>query len=440
MSGELGAAPWWLLVLGAIGALSIGATLLNLFTAIGERPGSARTTHDSSVDTDDFLVGLSGLINAPLQKGGYARLLNNGDEFVPALLEAISRARRSVNFMTYIWMPGTLSDRIFDALIERAAAGIEVRVMVDGLGGFRARNLRVAELRAAGGHWAWFNPPRFGKLTRIYRRNHRRAIVIDGEIGFTGGMAVDDKWLGNAQDPDHWREAMVEVRGCIAGNLQSAFTQLWSNVAGEMLVGPAFFPTGYPEDPPSGGAGEPISWHISVISSPSGEAHPLRQVFWLSIQAARRTVYITNPYFVPDDVMAAALMERARAGVDVRVLVPNENIDIPFIRWASHGHYDRLLAAGVRIFEYQPTMIHSKLMVVDARWSVVGSANLDVRSKELNQENVLGIRDAGLARQLEDVFMRDLESAVEVDLHTWRRRPVWHRVPERIALLFEEQF
>lgn len=440
MLGDLAGAPWWLLVLGAIGVLSISATLLNLFTAIGERPGSARSTDGSPVGTDDFLVGLSGLINAPLQKGGYARILNNGDEFVPAMLEAIAGARRSVNFMTYIWLPGTLSDRFFDALIERAAAGVEVRVMVDGLGGFRARNRRIAELREAGGRWEWFNPPRLGKLTRFYRRNHRRAIVIDGEIGFTGGMAVDDKWLGHAQDPDHWRESIVEVRGCLAGNLQSAFTQLWSNVAGEMLVGPSYFPTSYPPDPEHADPAEPISWHVSVISSPSGEAHPLRQVFWLSVQAARRTVYITNPYFVPDDVMAEALMERARAGVDVRVLVPNENIDIPFIRWASHGHYDRLLTAGVRIFEYQPTMIHSKLMVVDGRWSIVGSANLDVRSKELNQENVLGIRDAGLARQIEEVFLRDLDSAVEVDLDRWRRRPRWHRVPERIALLFEEQF
>jgi cardiolipin synthase len=439
MLGDLAGAPWWLLALAAIGVLSISATMLNLFTAIGERPGSARTTDGAGVGSDDFLVGLSGLINAPLQKGGYARILNNGDEFVPAMLEAISGARRSINFMTYIWKPGKLSDQIFDALTERAAAGIQVRVMVDGLGGFRTRNTRIAELREAGGKWVWFNPPRFGKLTRIYRRNHRRAIVIDGEIGFTGGMAIDDKWLGSAQDPDHWRESMVEVRGCIAGNLQSAFTQLWSNVAGELLVGPDFFPTSYESDP-GPDPGEPISWHISVISSPSGEAHPLRQVFWLSVQAARQTVYITNPYFVPDKVMSAALMERARAGVDVRVLVPNENIDLPIIRWASHGHYDRLLVAGVRIFEYQPTMIHSKLMVVDGRWSIVGSANLDVRSKELNQENVLGIRDAGLARELEQIFMRDLESAVEVDLERWRGRPMWHRLPERISLLFEEQF
>lgn len=436
MLHDLAAAPWWLLLLAGVGVVSVVATVLNLFTAIGERPGTARATSQADVGSDEFLIGLAGMVNAPLQKGGTARLLDNGDRFLPAMLDAIAGARRSVNFMTYIWAPGRMSDRIFDALIERAAAGVEVRVMVDGLGGLRARNRRIAELREAGGRWAWFNPPRFGKLTRVYRRNHRRAIVIDGEIGFTGGMAVDDKWLGDAEGPGHWRECMVEVRGCIAGNLQSAFAQLWANGTGEMLVGPDFFPAG---DPSPQGPGEPISWHVSVISSPSGEAHPLRQVFWLSVQAARERLYITNPYFAPDDVFHDALAERARAGVDVRLLLPNEHTDVPVVRWAAHAHYDSLLAAGVRIFEYQPTMIHSKLLVVDGRWSIVGSANLDVRSKELNQENVLGIRDAGLGRQVEEVFARDLEHADEILLDAWRARPLWRRIPERLSLLFEEQ-
>lgn len=439
MIEAISGAPWWILVLAAVGVLSVVATFLNLFTAIGDRPGRASITDSCSVHSDDFLLGLAGTVNAPLQKGGTARVLNNGDEFFPAILEAIRAAERSVNFMTYIWVPGRMSDQLFDVLEEKARAGVQVRVMIDGLGGLRARNRRIAGFREAGGRWAWFHPPRFGMLTRLYKRNHRRAIVVDGRIGFTGGMSVDDKWLGRAQDPDHWRDCMIEVRGAIATNLQSAFTQLWSHVTGETLVGPAYFPLDHDEDRDRG-PGEPISWHLNIISSPSNESHPLRRIFWLSVDAARSSIYITNPYFVPDDVMLNALVDRARAGVDVRVLVPNENIDIPIIRWASRAHYERALSGGVRIYEYQPTMIHQKLMVVDRRWSVVGSANMDVRSKELNQENVLGIRDAGFARQVEEVFFHDLRSAREMDLDEWRRRPRWQRIRDRVSLVFEEQF
>lgn len=437
MIEQLASSPWWVLLLAGIGVLAISATTLNLFSAIGDRPGAGSVTKHCTVDSEDFLLGLSGTLNSPLQRGGSARILNNGDAFVPAIEEAIGEARTSVNFMTYIWQPGQMSDRFFDLLTRKAAEGVPVRVMVDGLGAIRARSERVAELREAGGKWVWFNPPRFGKLTRIYKRNHRRAIVVDGRIGFTGGMAVGDKWLGDAEGPDHWRDSMVEVRGCIATSLQSAFAQLWSDQTGEVLVGPAYFPPGQRE---GDGPGESISQHLSVITSPSVLTHPLRNVFRLSISSAQRTVYITNPYFVPDDIIAAALQERARSGVDVRVLVPNEHIDIPLIRWASHAYYERFLRSGMRLYEYQPTMIHQKTMVVDGLWSVVGSANMDVRSKELNQENVLGILDDGFARELEETFFADLERAREILLDEWVRRPAWRRIPERVSQLFEEQF
>jgi cardiolipin synthase len=432
------AAPWWVLAPAAFGLLALTTMILNLFTAIGERPGSAWLTGPCPVDTDEFMIALAGNVNAPLQKGGTARLLNNGDEFVPVMVDAIRGARHSISFMTYIWVPGELSEMLFDALEKKAREGVEVRVMIDGFGGLMTPRERIERFEAAGGRWAWFHPPRFGKLTRFYKRNHRRALVIDGRLGFTGGMSVDDKWLGAAGDPEHWRDSMVEVRGTLATSLQSAFAQLWTHVTGETLVGPEYYPYTH-DDERERGPGEPISWHVSIISSPSGEAHPLRLVFWMSVQAARSSVYITNPYFVPDDVMCAALVDRARAGVDVRILVPNEHIDVAIIRWASHAHYERLLTAGVRIYEYQPTMIHQKHMVIDRAWALVGSANMDVRSKELNQENVLGIRDTGFAAQVEEVFFADLEAAKEIDLERWRRRPRWHRVPERLSLLLEEQ-
>ncbi|HET7276433.1 MAG TPA: phospholipase D-like domain-containing protein [Longimicrobiaceae bacterium] len=429
--------PAWVLFFFVLGIWAAITVLVTLFTSLGQRVSAASVTKNCTVDSSDFLLAIAGAVNAPVQEGGNALVLNNGDEFFPRILQALAEAERSINFMIYIWEPGEVSEMFFDALIAKAREGVEVRVMVDGLGGHKAPDERIAELQAASGRWEWFHPPHFGKLTRFHKRNHRRAIIVDGTIGFTGGAAIRDVWLGNAQDSDHWRDCMVEVRGCMAANLQSAFAQLWSHTTGEVLVGPAFYPPEHAEgaeDP-----GDPLARHINVVSSPSNESHPLRRLFWLSFSAAREKIYITNPYFIPDDAARAILEERAREGVDVRVLVPNEHIDLPPLRWASHSYFGELLDAGVRIYEYQPTMIHQKMLVVDGKWSVVGSANMDVRSKELNQENVLGILDPAFAAEVENTFLRDLERAREIHRDEWHRRGAFARVREKLSLLFEEQ-
>jgi cardiolipin synthase A/B len=436
--------PWFLMLLAAIGVIAIVGVTLGLFSNIGETPRDGSLGGTCRVDSKDFLLALSGTTNAPILEGGSARLLNNGDAFFPAMYEAMSSAGRSINFTVYIWEPGEVSTRIFDILVERARAGVEVRVLADGLGGRKAPDDRIRELREAGGRWVRFHPPKFGQWTRFHRRNHRRAIVVDGAIGFTGGAAVADKWLGDAQDPEHWRDTMVEVRGPLARNLQSAFVQLWSHTTAELLAGAAFFPPepGNVRDSLAGDGKEGLELcrHMGFLSAPGVTDHPLRRVFWLTFRSAERCIYVTNPYFVPDDMAREVLKERARAGVDVRILVPNEHIDLPFIRWASHSYYEELLETGIRIYEYQPTMIHHKHAVVDGIWSVVGSANMDVRSKELNQENVLGIVDKEFARSVEETFFRDLERSAEIHLDGFRRRPWWHHVPERFSRLFEEQF
>jgi len=437
--GFLTSYPWWLLLLAAIGLISFVILILNLFSAIGSRPTTSDVTRAYPVRSPQFLLGLASILDTAEVRGGSARLLNNGNEFLPAMLEAFRSARSSINFMVYIWEDGRMSDEVFDCLIEAARRGVQVRLMIDGFGGLKAPNARIDELREAGGRWEWFHPPRFGKLTRFHRRNHRRAIIIDGRIGFTGGAAVMDKWLGDAQDADHWRDCMVEVHGPLAINLQSAFTQLWAHVTGEMLMGDEFYPESAAYET-SGGPGEHISKHVSVVSSPSGGAHIMRSIYWLSCRCAEDRIYITNPYFVPDDVLARVLQDRARAGVDVRVLVPNEYNDLRVIRWASHHYYEEFLEAGVRIYEYQPTMIHQKLMVVDSTLSVVGSANMDVRSKELNLENAIVLLDQGFAEQMEETFWNDLSRAREINLAEFRNRPFRHRIVEGIASLFEEQF
>ncbi|HSJ14287.1 MAG TPA: phospholipase D-like domain-containing protein [Longimicrobiales bacterium] len=424
--------PWWLLLFFAIGVLAALSGIVTLFFALGRRPDRMWTEEIGPVGSDDFLRPLAALLNVPVRRGGHAELLHNGDGWLPRLLADFAAAERSITFSAYIWEPGRMSDMVFDALTERARAGIQVRLLLDGLGGLRCPAEGIDRLHAAGARIERFRPLTFGKLSRFHRRNHRRAIVIDGRIGYTGGMAVGDKWLGNARNPDEWRDTMVRVTGCLAENLQSAFAELWANVTGEVLTAEAFFPDDVDEASDSRSMG--------VCSSPGSEEHPLRLFFFLTFLAARERLWITTPYFVPDEHVRRVVIRRARAGVDVRILMPNHLTDAKPIRLTSQRYYQELLDAGVRIFEYQPTMLHSKHVVVDGLWSVVGSANMDVRSKELNKENVLGILDADLARQLEAAFIEDLKHSREIISDEWRRRSPIARLLERGAAVFAEQY
>jgi cardiolipin synthase A/B len=460
--------PLWLSFFAVIGFLSFSAGIISLFFALGRRPKRIWATSTPPVDSAEFLESITGVVNSPLQKGGTATLLDNGDAYIPAILDAIRGARHHVNFMVYIWEPGELSDRLIEAMLERARAGVEIRILLDAVGALRGPRDDFQRLEEAGGKIARFRRFVPGKLTRFHKRNHRRAIVIDGEIGFTGGAAVADKWLGDAQDPDHWRDSMVRVTGTVAADLQSAFAELWSNVTGEIMVGAPYYPsrqrrlggTGGAADGDGGGVetsaqaggptdgkaseeadeGESVRYHTNLISAPSSEEHPLRLFFMLSFMAARERLYIATPYFVPDKHTRQLVEEKAKAGVDVRILMPNEHTDAKPIRYAAHSYYEELLEGGVRIFEYQPTMMHNKFAVIDGLWSIVGSANMDIRSKELNNENVIGILDPGFGRELEESFLRDLERSAEIRLEEWRGRGLWQRFLERLWVLFAEQY
>ncbi|MBD0321192.1 MAG: hypothetical protein ICV87_12705 [Gemmatimonadetes bacterium] len=428
--------PAWVGALAVAGGAATVTVVSKLFLALGRRPTRFRIDDAPEVGSESFLLGLAGTMNAPLQRGGTARLLNNGVEIFPAMLEAIAGAERSINFMCYIWEPGRVSDRMFDALIARQRAGVKVRLMLDAFGAVTVPRDRLQELIDAGGSFQWFHAVEFGKLTSFYKRNHRRAIIVDGRIAFTGGAAVADKWLGDAEDEEHWRDVMVEVRGSLAANLQSAFTQLWADTCGEVLLGEDF----YPSDPgPADGEGEELTSHINVISSPAEASHPLRLFFCITFTCARRRIWLTSPYFAPDRATRRILCDRARAGVDVRLLLPSRLTDAPVVRWAGHAYYREMLEAGVRIYEYQRTMIHSKTLVVDGSWSVVGSANMDIRSKELNQESVIGILDRGFGEQLESTFLDDLRESKEITRDYWHRRGPFPRFRAAFWETFAEQ-
>lgn len=422
----------WLYPFAAIGAFATVRAAFSLFAETGRRPARMYTEHTPPVDSPDFLRTLAALIGVPVRKGGHVELLNNGDAWVERMLADFAAARETITFSAYTWEPGKLNDMIFDALTKRAQEGIRVRVLVDAVGGYKCPEEDMDRLRAAGGKVCIFRPLKIGKVDHFHLRNHRRAIVIDGRIGYTGGMAVSDQWLGDARNEDEWRDIMVRVTGCLAQNVQSAFGEMWAYVCGEVLTGNDFFPE-TTED-------ESEIRSIAVVSSPSSEEQPLHLLFYKTFMAARERLWITTPYFVIDKHKRDVLAQRARAGVDVRILLPSRHTDAKAVRRAGHGAYDTLLEAGVRIYEFQPTMLHTKALVVDGKFAIVGSANMDIRSAELNEEAVFGILDEEFARKLESTFAADLARSMEFDLERWRQRSIGAKVLERVSGLFAEQY
>jgi cardiolipin synthase A/B len=425
--------PWWIRIFVAIGILATLGAIITLFFSFGRRPSHMWATETPAVHSSDFLVALAGGVASSVESGGQARLLRNGDRFYPPMLADMRAARKTIHFTVYIWEKGRISEEIARIFAERARAGVVVRLLLDSFGSSKMPKEQIESMKKAGVKVQMFREARFGRFTRYHRRTHRRAIIIDGLVGYTGGAAVADKWLGDARNDEEWRDDMVRVTGPMARSLQSAFAELWTASNGEILVGTEI----YPALPPEGGS---QILHVGLSSSPTDDKHPLRLFFALSFLGARKQLYIASPYFVPDKHTRGFVAERAKKGVDVRLVIPNKKTDAKPIREATHSYFEELLTAGVRIYEYQPTMMHAKYVVVDGVWSIVGSANMDIRSKELNSENVLGILDPTFAHELEESFAADLARSKEIRLEEWRQRSAFRRFTERVAVLFVEQY
>jgi cardiolipin synthase A/B len=422
--------PWWGWALLLIGAVSLVGIIGALFLPDWPTP-PLTVGFDVEPDSGAFVGYTAGVLDLPVHRGGTATILQNGDAFYPAILEAIRDARETVNFEVYIFESDEVGRRFMDAFKERARAGVEVRLLVDWFGGLKLKKRHREELEQAGVKLARFRPLALRNLVRIYRRTHRRAIVVDGRVGFTGGAAIAKKWDGDVGNRHQWRDSMTRVTGQLVTGIQAAFATNWVYCTGELLAGPRFFPAR---------AVEPGICGLSVVSSPSDAEQPIRLLFWLSFRNAQRRIWISNSYFIPDVQLRQVVMDRARAGVDVRILVPGDHTDAVPVQLAGRSFYEELLAAGVRIFEFQPAMMHAKTAVVDDGWAIVGSANMDERSMELNEENVLGIADPAFARSVADGLARDFERAREVKLDEWRRRPLWQRALEKCAKVLIEQY
>jgi cardiolipin synthase A/B len=422
--------PWqgWALML--TGAVALAGVIGALFLPDWPTP-DYRLGFDADPGSEDFLRLAAGFLNVPLLRGGTAELLQNGEQFYSAILEAIRGAKDTINFEVYIFESDATGREFIEAFEERARAGVEVRLLLDAFGSFKLKRSHRRELREAGVHLEFFRPLALRNLVRIYRRTHRRAIVVDGRVGFTGGAAISDKWRGDTRTPKEWRDSMTRVTGALVVGVQSAFAGNWVYVCGEVIAGPRFYPPGRDDGPACG---------VSVVSSPSDAQQPIRMLIWLSFVNARRRLWIASSYFIPDLQLRKAVIERANAGVDVRILVPGNHTDAVPVQYTGRGYYEELLKAGVRIFEYQASMMHAKTVVVDDAWVLVGSANMDERSMEINEENLLGIGESKFARSAAEGMEKDFGRSREIELDTWRRRPAYKRVLEKVARVLIEQY
>jgi cardiolipin synthase len=417
-------------------AALVGALIAALGTVIalnfigGEKRVQRRLEHRYTVEDAQFQREMATLLGPPIVDGNQVRDLENGVEIFPAMLDAIRGARHNINFETYIYWSGDVGRKFADALAERARAGVTVNVLLDWLGSQKITDALIAEMKAAGAHVELYHPLRWYNLGRINNRTHRKLLVVDGEIGFTGGVGIADNWDGDADNPDHWRDSHYELRGPAVAQMQAAFLDNWIKATGVVLQGPEYFP----ELPSIGDARAQV-----FTASPSGGGDSMLLMYLMSVTAATRSIDLSASYFVPDDLMHAAMLAARKRGVRIRLILPGDRIDTELVRQASRAQWGELLEAGIEIHEYRPTMFHCKTLIVDGRLVSVGSTNFDNRSFRLNDEANLNIYDAGFAERATKVFERDLERTEKITFDAWKRRPWREKLTERVSALFSSQ-
>jgi cardiolipin synthase len=386
--------------------------------------------HQFGVRDLAFLQTMHALTGSPMSEGNLVTILKNGIEIFPAMLTAIRDAKRTINLEFYIYWDGEIGRKFAEALAEKARAGVAVKVILDAVGSAQMSQSLINFMARNGIDVEWYHPLRWYTLSTLNHRTHRKLLVVDGRIGFSGGVGIADDWLGDADTKNHWRETVARVEGPVVTQMQSAFMDNWVKSRGELLTGLDYFPPLVPCGP-----------HLTQVlkSSPTEGSSTVKLLYIISIVSAVKSIYISNAYFVPDADTTRALEAAVRRGVDVRVIVPGEFTDVPIARQASRWHYERLLGRGIRIFEYQPTMMHAKTMVVDGAWTTIGSSNFDDRSFRLNDEVNINIFNDDLAAQMETMFHADLARCEEVTLRKWFRRGWLDKTKEKLAGVFRPQ-
>ena len=402
---------------GALVAFLIGIILLNVWPQ--EKQLQHRLQHVSAVDSVQFRREIGTLLGASVVAGNAVADYQNGVEFFPAMLAAIRGAQHSINMETYIYWSGNIAREFADALIERAHVGVKVHVLADWLGSTRMKQALIDRLRAGGVRFEYFHPLHWYSLDRINNRTHRKLLIVDGRIAFNGGAGIADEWDGNATRPDHWRDMQFRVEGPVVAQMQAIFADNWLTATGETMLGEAYYPV------------TPRAGDIALqafASSPDGGSINMQLLYLMAINGARHSIDLEAAYFVPGELATTALLDALRRGVRLRIVVPGPYVDSHVVRNASQQQWGVLLRAGARLYQFQPSLFHNKLLVVDGYLTIGGSANFDNRSFQLNDESNLNIHDRAFAAHMTAVIESDIDRSRELTLAQWRARPWRQRV------------
>jgi cardiolipin synthase len=396
----------------------------------GEKHITRRVEHLYDVSSPDFVRSMGVLLGPPIVGGNRTETLLNGEQIFPSMLQAIGSARSTIDFETYIYWSGRVGKSFAEALSERARAGVKVHILLDWVGSQKMDKQQLQEMEAAGVEIRRYHPLRWYTIDRINNRTHRKLLVVDGRIGFTGGVGIADEWNGHAQDPEHWRDTHYRIEGPAVAQMQAAFLDNWIKTTGKVLQGVEYFPK-------LESVGEALGQVFT--SSPSGGGDSMQLMYLLSITAAEKTIDLSAAYFVPDELTRRALGAALDRGVRIRIIVPGKNIDSEVVRNASRSDWGELLQAGAEIHEYQPTMFHCKTLIVDSQLVSVGSTNFDNRSFRVNDEANLNVYDKVFAERLEDVFEDDLTRTRRITYEMWKKRPWREKLVEKVSSLVSSQ-
>ena len=415
-------------VVGAAAAVMVTIVALNFTTSESEIERSL--VHRYGVDDPQFRRELGIMLGPPIIDGNRVQDLQNGAEIFPAMLEEIGRAQQTITFETYIYWSGKVGREFADALSAKARDGVKVHVLLDWVGSQKIEPELLETMRASGVEVHRYHRLHWYNLARMNNRTHRKLLVVDGKVGFTGGVGISDEWAGDGGDPKHWRDSHYRLEGPAVAQMQAAFLDNWIKTTGRVLQGPEYFP---PLEPIGDARGQVFT------SSPTGGGDSMQLMYLLSITAAEQTIDLSAAYFVPDELTRRAMRNALERGVKVRIIVPGEYIDSAVVRRASRADWGELLRAGAEIHEFQPAMFHCKALIVDSQLVSVGSTNFDNRSFRLNDEANLNVYEAGFAAQVERVFEQDLERSRRITYEAWLARPWGEQMLEKFSAIFASQ-
>jgi cardiolipin synthase len=418
----------WTIVITA--AVTVLAVVISMNFATPEKKLERKIEHRYAVADPQFRREMGVLLGPAILHGNHVTDLENGDEIFPAMLEGIRSAKKTITFETYIYWSGEVGKKFADALSERARAGVDVNVTIDWAGSVSMDKSLLAQMKDAGVHVERYRPLHWYNLGRMNNRTHRKLLVIDGRVGFTGGVGIGDPWQGHAQDPDHWRDIHFRIEGPVVAQMQATFNDNWIKTSGRVLNGVDFFP-------PLESAGDMDA--NMFMSSPASGAESMHLMYLMVLAAAEHSIDLEAAYFIPDELITNALIAARHRGVKVRILMPGKNTDSDAARMASKSGWGPLLLAGVEMYEYEPTMFHDKMLIVDGQMVSVGSTNFDLRSFQLNDEASLNVYDAGFADRMTKVFEDDLTHGKQYTYQTWKNRPFKEKFAERFIQPLKSQ-